>query len=289
MREMYATNASDKDITFSDVRLLDERSIVQKVRLKVFVRPEFRFASNAYWKHVIRRAAYRSDVPLTKRSVRMDSDKVKRHNWIAGVDYIEFGLLHRAFRSQADLDTAIVRMNRELVEFGMTLLDGDVVAADVDSLRKAGELSLYEISTARNLEHVRNSVAAFHKADYVEMVLRKEVYRAGVVSEIVNAKDFVHDLWAVRDGLDVKLRMLIRGVVTPLDVYPAVFKRFKTEALSQVVVKLDSFVQMEDAQMDFFRKACEACGRVIPVNYLDKPYDPHTCPKCSDLVAGRVL
>ena len=53
----------------SNVKVIDQKSVVMKVRAKVVKGTEKRFVMNDHFRYAIRRAANRAGLPLTKRSL----------------------------------------------------------------------------------------------------------------------------------------------------------------------------------------------------------------------------
>ena len=277
--------AREKDISLKDLSSLkrkDESTIREKVRLKVCIHEKYKYVENVYWKCLIRRAAWKADIPITKRSIRFVSDNIKFKNWLYGIDYIEFGLLEKYIKNETDLRILISEMNKELTHFGIEILDGIKVPFSMESLKKQKGYSLYQIDTDKTEMSVINALNYWHKAEKVTMKIREMIYRAGLNVIECNAKDFVSDIWAVREGLEVKLKLFVKGKASPFEVYNALFNKVFGEAYKHNILRVDSFVSFKDIQADFFRPSCVECGKTIPVNFLDKPLSIDFCPRCAD-------
>lgn len=289
MREGYKCYETDEKVDLGDIKILNHSSVSQKVRLKVWIDPYYRYPAADYWTALVRRAAFMTEVPITKRTVHFASELLRWKNWVAGVDYVEFGMLDKTLKTKNDLQTLIDKFNSELVPYGLTVLEGQVVSAKVGSLRRAGEYAFYEMPTGRDIHVITNALKKWAEADHVDLIVKEDLYRVGLQSTVLNGKEYVSDLWAVKDGTDIKLKMLVKGQPSPFDVYRAILGRGLREAYKQVPLKLDVFVPQDTGQQDFFRAVCECCGNSIPVNYFDKPLSTQFCPKCEDKHFGRFV
>jgi hypothetical protein len=106
----------------------------------------------------------------------------------------------------------------------------------------------------------------------------------------VNGKDLCDDVWIVRDGFRLKLRMLTRGEASPYDIYLSLTgKKSAIEAMKYAAVCVDTFIELDDQQADFFRVASEISGRIIPINPMDQPYHLKYLPRELDEVEGRLV
>jgi predicted Zn-ribbon and HTH transcriptional regulator len=118
-------------------------------------------------------------------------------------------------------------------------------------------------------------------------VLKEESRRGGDLIEEVNAKDFVDDIWIVRDEHRLLLRMLVRGKPSPYNIYQALTgKASAIEAQKYPATRVEAFTEIDRTQQDFLRPNCIECGYPIPINLIDKPYDPSYCPVCKDTHDG---
>jgi predicted RNA-binding Zn-ribbon protein involved in translation (DUF1610 family) len=286
---LYKGYETDESVDLGKIKILNHSSVSQKVRLKVWIDPEYRYPSVEYWISLIRRAAFMGDVGITKRTVHFASDLLKWKNWVAGVDYAEFGMLHKDLKGPKDIQAMIDKMNPELIPYGLTILEGSLVPIQAKAVRREGEYALFEIVTGRGMQDVKNALKKWHESEYVEIAIREDVYRAGVQSIMVNAKDFVRDVWLIKDGPLLKLKMLIKGKPNPFDVYRGLFGGGLLEAYKEIPVKIEIFVPQDFDSADFFRPVCESCGENIPVNYFDHPFHPEYCPKCDDEHMGRLI
>lgn len=290
VRQGYAAAAFDADVDLATINLLDHSSVLQKVRVKVFIDSQHRYPGADYWTALLRRAATMTDVPLTKRTIHFASEQLRWKNWVGGVDYVEFGMLTKSLRSKADVVAMLELLNTELVPYGLTLLEGRVYPPKmVKKLFKEAEYSLYEMPTPYDKQLVISKLKNWRNSEYMKVMVKDEMYRVGLTSTYVNGKDFVKDIWAVSEGPTIKLMMYIKGKPSPFDIYRSLFHRGLRAAFRETPVKLDVFVPQEEGVQDFFRPVCEGCGESIPVNYFDQPLNKEFCPRCYDVHMGRFI
>lgn len=290
LRRNYIQAAADElDVDLSNVRVIDQRSMGLKIRARVEKSDDKRYVDNMHLRYAIRRAAARSGLSLTKRHVRFSSDAVKHRNWASGVDYLEFGLIKNMKR--VDLDPLMLTMQQELEEAGGTvrITAWNPHPAQSDDLRADVDLSLYELELEGSPEFNQSAIRAWNAADYVPMVFKEET-RAGIVREEVNGKDYVDDLWLVRRGHRLLLKVLIRGKASPYQVAAAMLGRPSwIELAKHPAHRVEAFVEVDRSTVDFFRPSCEECGAPVPVTPLDRPYDLNYCPRCHDVVNGLLV
>lgn len=281
IRRNYIQGAAEEvTVDLNNVKVIDQKSVVMKVRAKVVKSEAKRFVMNDHWRYAIRRAAYRAGMPITKRTVRFSSDAIKFKDFTCGVDFVEFGTTRRL--SQRQVAEYIEGMNAELGS-DIQITDFTIHPANSDPLRADVDLSLYDMEIEVSEEEAAQAIEAWYAADYVKMILHQDTRSGVVLREEVNGKDFVEDLWVVRDGHRLRLRMMVRGKASPYVVYAALFgKASWLDAARRPAFRVEAFVNHDPNQIDFFRPACERCERAIPVNLLDKPFDLDHCPKCRD-------
>ena len=287
LRRGYIQAAAEEiDVDLSKVKVIDQRSLMMKVRCRVEKDDEKRFVENSHFRYAIRRAASLAGVPITKRHVRFSSDAVKYKNWASGADYLEFGLTK--ILSKKELEPLMAAMVEELDKAGRSIqiTDWTIHPAQSPDLRSDVDLSLYEIEMEQSPEKALSAVSGWNEAEYVPMVFKEET-RAGIMREEVNGKQFVDDLWLVRRGHRLYLRSLVRGKASPYQVLAAMLGRPSWIELAQHPAhRVEAFLEVDRSTVDFFRPSCIECGDPVPVTPLDVPFNPDRCPKCHDMAAG---
>lgn len=293
LRRRYIQAATtDDEVDLVNLKIIDQSTVVEKVRLKVIKSVEHRHVMNDHHDFAVRRAAIRAGIPIASRSLRFSSDAFKYRDWTCGADFIEFGLTEKV--SKNDLGEMMARMTEELKtgrgEAPMRLVDWATLDARSDHLSKDVDLRYFEVEIDRDEDETSRALAEWQAAEHIDMQFREESRHGGVVTIDVNAKDFVDEMWLVRDGHRLLLKMLVRGKAHPYLVYASLYgKTSWLTAANHPANCIESFVETDPNAYDFFRPSCEDCGRVVPVNLLDRPYDLHKCPSCKDKAAGTVV
>jgi radical SAM superfamily enzyme YgiQ (UPF0313 family) len=279
IRRGYIDAANDEvSIDLNDLKIIDQRTIAMKVRAKVTLADSHRFVTNDHLIYALRRAAYRAGVPIAKRTVKYASSTIKFKNWASGVDYVEFGMTKR--QDLGAMTMLVAAMNEELGA-ALHIEDFALFPSGAAPLRSEVARSLYEVEVDVQPEVLQSAIDRWNEADYVKAVVH-ERKATGMQREEVNAKDYVSDLWAVREGHRLRLRFLVRGVLNPYAVYAALFgKPSWIEAAKYPIRRLGSFVASDPKQQDIFRPSCSECGEPVPVDPLDRPYGDK-CLRCAD-------
>lgn len=292
-RRYLQTAQHEPHIDLTTVRPVDQRSQAMRIRARIHKPARYRYVDNSHWRFTVRRAAFRAQHTLgaahaiTKRSIRFASDEIRHRDWTAGVDYVEFGLTSRA--TPAQVQRFIDAMNTELDPW-LAIGDWTVHPAGATSLRTDVDLNLFELDIDTDPATVLARLDAWRATAHVPMRLVVVAGYFAPASEIVNAKDHVEDLWLIRDGARLALRMLVRGRPSPHNVYAALLGRAAgTDGARLVAHRIDTFVTTDRMQQDFTRPNCQRCGLLIPTNVLDRPYHPQHCPRCLDATTGQLI
>lgn len=288
IRRSYIQAAAEEvTVDLSNVKVIDQKTVAMKIRAKIIKGVDKRFVMNDHHRYALRRAAYRAGLPITKRTVKFATDNIKFKDWSCGVDYVEFGLTKRVGKKQ--VQEYIDAMNAEMGS-AMQFAEWVVLPPDADTLRDDVDLSLFEMEMDVDAGTAKAAIDRWFQTDYIKMVFREESRHAGLVLEEVNARDYVDDLWLVRDGHRLMLRMLIRGKTTAYLVYAALFgKSSWIEAAKYPAVRIEAFIENDGTTVDFWRPNCERCGSAIPSNVLDAPYNYQYCPKHLDEEKSLVI
>lgn len=285
-RDYIQLAQTEQNYDLHKIKVIDQKSLAMKVRIRIVKSDEKRFVMNDHHRYAVRRAAYRQGVPITKRYVRFASDGIKFKDWTAGVDYLEIGLTRRC--SIEEIQVFLDCMNTELN--ALQLGEFIILPPDADALRTDADLSLYELETEDSPAFLQGKIQVWNASDYVPLTLRQDPGYFAPERVEVNGKDLCTDLWIVRDGRSLKLRMLIRGRASPYDVYIALTgKKSAIEAMKYVARCVDSFIETDADQQDFLRPSSVLSGVAIPINLLDKPFDADFTPREKDEDAGRLV
>src|SRR5712692_7471002 len=157
------------------------------------------------------------------------------------------------------------------------------------SMRSASGASLHELEVQDGPDQVRAGLRAWETGGPVKLLLRQEGSYFAAAAEEVNAKDYVDDLWLVRDGTRLVLRMLARHRAGPYQVYQALMgKPGWIEAAQYPARTLDVFSRRDElgGAIDM---ECQQCGSPVPESLMGVRWDVRYCPRCKDELAGVVL
>lgn len=280
IRRGYIQAASDEiRVDLNEVQLVDDRKVVEKVRIELVKHESKRFVMNDHWRYAVRRALRKAGIHFAKRSVRFASDSIKYRDWTCGTDYVEVGLSERM--SETDIEQALQDVEDELS--GISVGQFSMYPSSVESIERSVAESMFVLEVEKTPEEVRSALDRWDKSENIPMVLREQLWQVGMVREEVNAKDFVPNVWAVRDGHRVQLRMMVKGKASPYDVYAALFgERSWVDAAKYPAIRIGAFQESDASEIDFFRPVCESCEYPIPISVIGVPFDAEFCPKCKD-------
>jgi len=284
---------TERRIDLATLTPVDQRSQAFRIRARLIKTAEHRFVDNSHWRFAVRRAAFRAQTALNlshgiaKRSIRFASDGVRHRDWTGGVDYVEFGITRPMHRD--DIQTLLDVMAGELQPW-MQLGAWNVHPANATTMRANVDLSLFDLEVDEPAATVQRRLQQWQATEHVPMRLKVEGGYFAPNSEEVNAKDHVEQLWLVRDGHRLRLRMLIRGRPSPYNIYAALMHRASwLDAAANPATRLEAFVSADRSQQDFLRPNCRTCGLQVPTTVLDEPYDAEYCPPCKDRHDGVVI
>jgi radical SAM superfamily enzyme YgiQ (UPF0313 family) len=279
----------DKRPELRQVRPVDQSTIACRVRVRL-VRPEdYRFADNGFRRHLLRRAGYRVQEALggpcvSKPALWFASDAHGYRDWTYGADYADFGLTRRIL---TDEHAWMTRLRAELAPW-LALKEWKVYPPTV-SMRSGSGASLHELEVREDPDIVSSRFYAWEMSDHVKLLVRQEGSYFAAAFEEVNAKQFVDDLWLVRDGTRLLLRMLARHRAGPYQVYQALMgKASWIEAAQFPAHTLDVFTRRDESE-GVIGTECLRCGHPIPESLIGIQWDADYCPRCKDELAGIVL
>lgn len=287
IRRSYIQDAQlEQDYDLHKIKVLDQRSVAMKVRCKIVKTKDYRFIMNDHWRYAVRRAAFRSEVPISKRTVRFSSDDIKMKDWTCGVDYLEFGLTRRC--TAVEVEKFLADMNSELL--GIDIGEHVILPPSSAALRTDVDLSLYELETEYSPTQLSAFIRKWNAAEYVPLTLRQDAGYFAAERVEVNGKDYCEGIWLARDGARMLIKFMVRGRASPYDVFQSLTGvKSQIEAMKYPAVRLDAFIEADELQQDFFRPVSEVSGKSIPVSPLDKPYDLRFMPMELDEHEGNLI
>lgn len=270
---------------------IDRTSIAVKIRAALEIPARYRYATSEYWKHAIRRAAYRAqhqlgcDVSISKRSVTLASDAIRDKGWTQGLEVVEFGLT--AAMASPERQQFLDAMTKEIAPWA-TVGRWRLVGAR-SSLRRDVGAWLWEIEADDTPEGIAAKIQTFAAADYVKVIVRGSGAFFAPPNDEVNAKDHVRRLWAVRDGHRIVVKMTTTGKAGPYALYGAIAGLpSRVEAARHPAICRQVFTASRIAVSDLLADRCASCGDSISAPLLTA--EPAArCSCCADEATGTVI
>jgi radical SAM superfamily enzyme YgiQ (UPF0313 family) len=291
LRQGYIAAASvDRSPALRQVRPVDQSTVAVRVRARLMRPEEYRWADNEFRRHLIRRAGYRVQERLggpcvSKHPIWFTSDAHGYRDWTCGTDYVEFGLTRRLRALNGEQGQYMIELADELRPW-LDMRHFEVYPASV-SMRSVSGFSLHSLELLESLDKVRAWISDWHHSEYVPLRLKQDGGYFATTAEQVNGKDLVSDLWLVRSGTAIELRMLAKRRAGPYQVWQALsHKAGWIEAAVCPARTLGVFARRDEAEGGI---ACIACGHPIPESVMGELWDGNYCPRCKDTEAGVVL
>jgi radical SAM superfamily enzyme YgiQ (UPF0313 family) len=276
--------SEDRDVDLSQLKPVDQHSQAIRVRARVHKSAELRMVGNDHWRFLLRRALFRAQeithTGFAKRSIRFASDEVKYRDWTYGTDYVEFALT----RPEADeeIGAFLSEANLHLTD-RMTIQGWRRHPVDAVTIRHDVGSIFFSVEVDEDIDLLEQRLSWWNAADDIPMRLKIEGGYFAPPAEVVNAKDYVDDLWLKPDGHRVHLRMLVKGRPNPYNVVAALMGKQSWIGYAKNPAKrIEVFIPTDPQQQDFLRPNCAVCGLGIPITILDDPYHPEFCPRCLD-------
>jgi len=290
-------------VNVDDINVIRRSGMVQRARLRVQVQESHRYVEKDHWRLQVRRACYKMGIPIDPKTIAMASDQIKMLNWISGVDYVDLKLVEHLF--DTDIFTS-EEFNSHL--HGMKVTDAKIYN-DMKGMRTIQDLCLYELEVNKPMPDVeariawflaqevvtdeipndvpgkgkegkvdRRTKSAFMKAHPTCGRIKKMGFK-GVERVIVDFRAYVDDVWAMQlpDG-KVKLRMLIRGEVSPYDFIQMLVKIRWKQGIGAPAARLEFLLAEDDGDQDsFLVPRCVESDRNIEQNLFGDPIHDDYC------------
>jgi len=271
---------NEEDTIVMPLHPLDEFSVAEKYRFRVNIDPDYRYVVNNHWRMAVRRACYLAGLPVTKGSVTFGSDELKSRNWIAGVDSMTIAFTRPVGMG---IDALAYYINANMN--GMQLLDGKISNGAKDS-----EVNYYIMELADCAEAAEAAIAHWLSGEVINVQLKIKSFRGGFDKLILNLQDYLDDAWVSRAGDRLFLHAIVKGKISPYDVYSALFRvKIRAKIFRFPAMKVDTLFDSDDLQVDFFKSVCTVCGRNLPTNILGHTVGEERCLKCEIEVKGDMV
>lgn len=300
-----------KEMDTSTLQIVKQRMQSREfmwVRGRFVIDAMHRTVPKDHWVHQVRRAAYLNDYPIDKSKVSFASDKIQLFNWISGLDYVDLGFLEQPPKTVRFIE----EMNRHLsgAKFeqaarlgradktkklrGLTALTWYVMPLDRDPEEVAAKIVAFlglppvpsdvkipndPPGTRRENKVPREEKAAFMKAYPTVGRIQKKSQR-GVIRIMVDLRPLIDDMWVTRSN-GPELHMLVRGGVSPYDVFKGVMRTTWKAGISRPAfcVETVDLTTYDGESEDFFSAQCEVCGATIQNNLIGTPLHDRFCIK----------
>jgi len=262
----------------SEVKVIDQRTTAATIRFAVEIPEDKRVVGFDYWRYAVRRAAYLSEVPIAKRTVRFAGEHTNDYRDLThGRDYVEFSVTRRPKRGEPEQWMAA--MNERLSD--LRLHEVIAMPAGTKKMRDAVAGSLFSIEMPYPRAEVQKAVERYDSGEEIPMVVRIERWMTGLQRHETDVRTEVRDMWIVPEGHRTHLRMIVTGAASPYDVVAALMDLKSWVDLSATPARrMEVVLESDDAVIDAFRPACATCGAATPVNPFDSARTE--CFRCAD-------
>lgn len=277
--------AEDRDVDLTTLKPVDQHSQAVRIRARITRPSSLRFVGNDHWRFLFRRACFRATdklgTAIAKRSIRFASDEVKYRDWTHGTDYVEFAFTRPLSDDQiAEFLFEAGQHTVDRLDIGQWRrhpTDAVTIRHDVGSIYFSVELD-------EQLGTIEDRLSTWrHGTTPIPMRLKVEGGYFAPTNEMVNARDYVDDLWIKTDGHRLHLRMLVKGRPNPYNIVAALMgKQSWLPYAGHHAERIEVFTHTDRHQQDFLRPTCRTCGLGIPITLLDIPFNPDHCPRCID-------
>jgi len=222
-------------------------------------------------------------LPIDKHSVDIASSAIKFRNWICGTDYVDLRLTEK----QDDGQLLVDALNKYLDPWS-PINKVQLKPASSPVLRLSdNNLQLYTMEVQKDLVEIEAALKNTLETEEFIMTMKKPGGARGqMIREDVNVRPLIDDLWLIRDGHRLFIKMLIAGKLSPYDLYQAMFNMNWSAASKFPAVRNEIFLPIDDDQFDLFRPTCIETGKVIPVNLFDEPFHEDYHPRTLDQING---
>ena len=191
--------ASERKIDLSDLRPVDLTSQAHRVRVRMEVARRYRQADPVFWRHLIRRAAYRAAWELkpvlpegcniSKRSIRFASDQISVRDWSHGTDWVDFAVTRRIHDGSVGA-LFLEAMAAELVPWAA--LDPEWSPYPASAPLSGSLTAFYEVTAhTDDPDELAARFAAWDRAEAIPLTLTADSSYFGLATEEVDAKALV--------------------------------------------------------------------------------------------------
>lgn len=277
---------TDPEYNPKEIKVIRQKGAVQKARFRFETDQRHRFMSPDYVKMAFRRAAYQSELPIDKHAIDVASSGLKFRNWVCGTDYVDL----RFTEKLSNIDSIVEGMNKNLAPWA-PIVKGEFKQITSPQLRVSDEhLQFYTMEIRRDVVEAAEMInRVLDSSEFMLTIKKPGGARGMTIKEDINVRPLIEDMWLIKEGHSLKVRMLLGGAVSPYDLYQKMFNVQWSVASEFPAVRNDIFLPLDEDQFDLFRPTCIETGLPIPVNLFDEAFHDEYHPKALDMVQGKTM
>jgi len=269
--------------TLAEVMNFKRKQPFQLLRAKFTVPPQFRYIHGSKIKlRIIRTLLQEGSLNFLNR-VTLASDMLKYRNWTFGTDYFEVPLTDKPlwegkFSSEKDIALAL---NEKANEVGIFISEARLLSTDTLSFKRTFGVVLYEIRfPSKQIAHkVAQEIftSVLNSDSFRVKVMVKDSLRQVWVTEEIEARDMIHNLWAEQGDKETIVRMLLSERIGPYEILPPLFKTSKRAVLVHPAEVLEYCMATKQGELNMFASLCEKCGEEIQETLFGIPVTENRC------------
>lgn len=282
-RMMALKKGQDDAIQLSNVRIIDQTSYVQKVRMKVWIDPTHRYVRAGHWRTALRRATNLNNIKISKRHIKMSSDSIKFRSWTAGVEYVEMGLQKRLIRP-SQVQEFKDKMNAYLDH--MVIVSVQTIDKNVETFRAKSFIHLYKLEVAGTTHQKLEAELkeCINNPTTTMVRIQAEQHQRQMKAEQVPWKSVVEHAWVELDGIRVVLWMSIKGDVSPYSILKTIHSARPQNEFVYPAIRLDTMLDTDKNIDDWLTKNCPTCTQQYPTGV-----DGNTVEFCANCRANGII
>lgn len=290
-KDMLAITDPNPDL--ASLSIIDQATKAVRYRTGLIKTLRHAGVGNDHWRFAVRRAAFRAqrrlglDASIVKRSIIFASDDQPQRDNISGRDYVEFHLTRRL--TSAEHEQFFNAMADELGDWMSFFTNAAEPLQPGGNLRHDVGLTLYRLIVNDSADQLLTHLDTWNTTTVIPMRLKLSSGYFAPDNDLVNAKDYVDQIWLAHRGADLELKMTVRGKPGPRQIYTALTGKTATQAAGLRAHRDEIFLKVDRRQQDALRPSCHGCGLLIPIVVTGNPYHDQWCPRCLDVHDGHLI
>lgn len=274
IEQMRVDEIADNKIRLAETRIIDQRSFAGRLRVKILVPADKRWVNPSHWRMQLRRASTMSDYGIAKREVSSASDHIDYRNWMAGVEYLELGVIKKP--TAKEIPGIMAQLNEWMV--GPRILEIAPFPKDIDKMSEKNLHALYRLEVDVPANSLRKSLDAALANPEHEIIRHLDIYRFGVKNEPVPFSSIVRKAWVETENVHTYLWVLLQGDCSPYEVLASLIGGKPSEIYKLPANRIELFIIDPPGYDDFFTSNCKHCGGQYPRSIMGTA--PGICIEC---------